>query len=324
MKFLLVNDIHATERAPSSCTDSYTDDLFDLLAQTVRMTWEDTDIEAVIWAGDVFHHKAPTRTSHRLVQRMVSVVQGYRCPLWIVPGNHDIQNDRLDSVMSTQPLGVLARSGATLLSGWNPGGYCRVYGVPWLQTWDDEHVTTALRDYVLGRGQYPTLVVTHAPLYPPGQELEFENYPVAKFAKAMQGHGHVHYGHVHERHGVYQAGGVTFCNPGALSRGSLHEHNLTRIPAVVLWDAATGEFREIQLDARPASAVFRLTEHAEAVDAQDRYREFLESVGSATLEVLSVESVSDHVRGLGLPAGEVTLAEELLAWATAEEAGAKR
>lgn len=317
-EYLLVNDIHLADRPPSSCTDSYTDDLFGLLHQTVLLAGS-AGVEAVIWAGDVFHHKAPSRTSHRLVQRVIALIESYPCPVWIVPGNHDVQNDRMDSVLATQPLGVLARSGARLLSGWAPDRL-PVYGVPWLQHWDDEHVDAALQGF-RSRGvtrPYNTLVVTHAPLYPPGLELPFENYPAEQFASAMGGHGCVHYGHVHERHGIYEVRGVRFCNPGALSRGSVHEHNLTRIPAVALWDDQTGKFTEVQLQARPADQVFRLGDVHEAADLQMRLDEFLAGVGTASLGVLSSEAVLAHVASLGLPAGDVPLIEELLAHAAAE------
>ena len=78
----------------------------------------------------------------------------------------------------------------------------------------------------------------------------------------MGGAGSVFYGHVHEPHGVYEAGGVTFCNNGALSRGSLHEYNLTRQVGCTLWDSETGEFEFVPLDAKPASEVFRLAGEA--------------------------------------------------------------
>jgi hypothetical protein len=153
-------------------------------------------------------------------------------------------------------------------------------------------------------------------------ELEYEFYPAPKFAEAMGGRGSCYYGHVHERHGIWYTepassfldGGpqVTFCNPGALSRGSLHEHNLTRMPGVAIWDSADGQFTEITLNAKPPEQVFRLQEKQQVTDMTGRLEEFLVSVGSTQLEVMSVESVVAHVRGLGLSEADTTLAIELL------------
>jgi DNA repair exonuclease SbcCD nuclease subunit len=274
----------------------------------------------VVWAGDVFHHKGPSRTPHSLVQQLISIGQSYRCPWFIVPGNHDIQHDRLDSIQDTQPLGVLYQAGAVRLEGW--ASDCGVtgvplYGVPWQQHWTDEAVREAFREFTPRNDG--SLVVTHAPLYPPGQELTFEYYPAEMFAEAMgPGSGYVAYGHVHEPHGVWQANGVTFCNNGALSRGSLHEYNLTRQVGVTLWDAETCEFSFVPLKAKPAEEVFRLREKAQVTDMVGRLDDFLAGISQTSLATVSVESVMERLRTTGADAGTLALAEELLAHGAAK------
>jgi DNA repair exonuclease SbcCD nuclease subunit len=162
-------------------------------------------------------------------------------------------------------------------------------------------------------------VVTHAPLYPPGKELEYEYFPAARWAEAMGGAGYCFYGHVHEPHGTWECGGVTFCNNGALSRGSLHEYNLTRQVGCTIWSDESGEFEFVPLDAPPASEVFRLTEKKQVTDMQGRLDSFLEDIGGIRLDSLSPESVLAHIKSLGLGKPAETLAEELLA----EAQGAK-
>ncbi len=334
---MVVNDIHASAHPPSSCTDSYNDDLMDLLQQTVVLQ-RNRGIAAVVWAGDVFHHKGPGRTPHWLVQRLIDIGQSYRCPWYIVPGNHDLQHDRLGSIEETQPLGVLFRAGAIKLDGWAATwteGYgddhLPLYGVPWQQKWTDEAVSAALADYrrevyspttaqvIRGEANQPALIVTHAPLYPPGKELTFEFYPAEMFAEAMgPGSGYVAFGHVHEPSGVWQANGVTFCNNGALSRGSLHEYNLTRQVGVTLWDAQTCEFEFVPLNARPADQVFRLREKAEVTDMAGRLDDFLAGVSQTSLDTVSTESVMERLRATGADPGTLALAEELLAHASAK------
>jgi DNA repair exonuclease SbcCD nuclease subunit len=330
--YLLLSDIHLCDKPPSSCTESYADDLFDLLEQTVKVARR-RKAAAVVWAGDVFHIKTPSRTSHELVNRTKDLIDAYPCPVFIVPGNHDIRHDRLDSIDS-QPLGALFRRHAIRLEGW--GGYdahtqYMIYGVPWLSGYgdygsyngDDSHppielnLAEALRGWrhqVLeaGTGSEHPLVVAHAPLYPPGQENQFEYFPAARWAEAMGGAGSVFYGHVHEPHGVYTAGGAVFCNNGALSRGSLHEYNLTRPVGCTLYDTVTGEFEFVPLAAKPAAEVFRLSEKQQVTDMQGRLDEFLASVGSTSLGAVSVESVIAHIKTLGLGRDAEELAAELV------------
>lgn len=316
-KYLCVNDIHATRRPPSSCTETYWPDLLDLLYQTTDVARE-RDVRAVVWAGDVFHHKAPSRTDHGLVQDLIEVIRAHPCPLLIVPGNHDLQHDRLDSIDVTQPLGVLFKAGARRLEG-RSAAFPHLYGVPWQQQWSAEGVRAALRGYREDEfAQHGGLVVTHAPIYPPGSEPGYEGAeytPANWWSGSMDVRGSVLYGHIHEPHGVWRHGtgeGVTFCNFGALSRGSLDEYNLEREVGCALWDSTTGEFEFVPLKAKPASEVFRLQQREEVKAARQRLDGFLSGVDAVTLGLLSVESVVAHIRKAGHPAGVADLAEELL------------
>ena len=297
---------------------TYWPDLLDLLMQTAAIAAE-REVAAVVWAGDVFHHKAPSRTDHGLVQDLIRVIQAYERPVYVVAGNHDVQHDRLASIEATQPLGVLYKAGALPLDGWAQGNL-PLYGVPWQQRWSAERireVLTAWERDLMAR----SLVVTHAPIYPPGQEKPWECTPAAWWASALadgtMGHG-LFYGHVHEPHGVYEVDGTRFCNNGALSRGSLEEFNLNRLVGCTLWDDETGAFDFVPLRSRPASEVFRLREHDQAVTAQGRLDNFLAEIGSVRLPRLSVEGVTEHIRSLMLGPEIEELAEELLAQAAYE------
>lgn len=323
-KILLLSDVHASRRPPSSCTDSYWPDLLGLLWQSVEIA-RLTDVSAAVWAGDVLHHKAPSRTDHGVIQDLIRVIKGHPCPVAITPGNHDVQHDRLDSIEVTQPLGVLYLSGALRLEGWmgpDEEDPHVLYGVPWLQDWAAENVAAALEDY--RRDSYGcSLVVTHAPIYPPGSEPRHEDAeftPADWWADAMGHQGCLFYGHVHEPHGVWEHGGVTFCNNGALSRGSLDEYNLSRQVGVTIWDGLAGEFEFAPLKARPAEEVFRLRERDRAVTSRAALDGFLADVGEVTLDVLNVESVIAYIEASGVGADVIELARELL---TAETHGGK-
>jgi DNA repair exonuclease SbcCD nuclease subunit len=319
-RILQVNDIHAADRPPSSCTEEYTEDIFDLLGETVGVAVE-YQVSAVVWTGDVFNSKAPARNSHWLVKRLARVGRAYDLPWYIVPGNHDMQHDRLDSIHDTQPLGDLF--------GWSNGpkmlvGQCRefqcLYGVPWLQEWTNETVGEALRGFREEWVQGKRLVCAHVPLYPPGTELPYEYYDAVMWASAMGNIGYCAYGHVHEYHGTWECAGVTFHNPGALSRGSLHEYNMTRPVKVSVWDSADGSFTEVELlKAKPAEQVFRLREKQQLTDTAGKLDDFLARVGSTRLEVLSVEAVLEHVRTRNVGKDVEDEVAELLDWSRHQE-----
>src|SRR3974390_344398 len=322
---LLVSDIHARRRPPSRCTATYWADLLELLKQT-NVLARLRNAVTVTWAGDVFDHNAPSRTGHGLVQDLQRVIALYPGPLFGVAGNHERQYDTIDSVTTTQPLGVLLRMHRVFeLNGWHrdhQAPVAQLYGVPWLQHWSEE----AIRDALAGWREpvmplQPALVVTHAPIYPPGDEPRYEGAeytPADWWAEAMGHEGFLFYGHIHEPHGVWRHGGVTFCNNGALSRGSLEEHNLEREVGVTWWDDETGDFDFMPLDARPASEVFLVEQAAGQAAAQDRLDAFLASFNEVRLPRLSVEGVIAHIRTQGLSAEVIELAEELLTAAAHE------
>lgn len=283
MKYLLVGDIHLADRPPSSCTETYTDDLFDLLEQTVALE-EEHDCDGTIWAGDVFHIKAASRNSHRMVQRAIDLGSKYR-DWWVAAGNHDMENDRIESLVK-QPLGVLYKSGAKFLDQEN--GPPHVLGVPWQQDW--------FGDFKPPQIHRDGLLVAHAPLYPRAPvHPEYVSY---EWWGAQQGLGACYYGHVHDIHGATLVDEVWFCNNGAITRGSLHESELVRPVFVTVWDPSdhlpeTGPFIPIMLKYKPASEVFRLAEISENKTATVRVEEFLAEVGRTQLSMVTLESVME-------------------------------
>lgn len=322
----LLSDIHLTRRAPVNCTESYLEDLFDLLRQAFAV-FARRKVAAALVAGDLFHHKAPTRTDHEIVGTLAEMFQSLDYPVWIVPGNHDMQNDRIESVGKTQPLGVLYKDrSAYCLDGWM-GGEHPVFGVPWQQHWSEERIAECLRpwrEYTPFEATSESyLIVTHAPIYPPSCEPRYEGAeltPADWWAEAAGGSPGAHsvfYGHIHERHGTWERGGVTFCNNGALSRGSIGEDNLTRAIGATLWTPGEG-FEFVPLDAKPAAEVFRLREHGQAVTSQMSLDTFMAGLGSTVLPRLEPESVLARFREDDAGADEIALAEELLDWAGAE------
>jgi DNA repair exonuclease SbcCD nuclease subunit len=306
-KLLLIPDVHLSDKPPSIRTDAYVDEILEKLRYAMELAAV-RGCEAVVQAGDLFHIKTPNRNSHRLVQAVHEVLTSIDLPVYVVPGNHDLSNDRIESLPS-QPLGSLARmSGIELLQGPHPT--LPLYGLPYQPDWrnlpqilaeykewaDERH----LKDF-----SWIPLLVTHAPIFPPGEDPPYDYIAAEDWAELMMV-GDCYYGHIHDPHGVYRtkAPGVTMCNNGALSRGSLHEKTLKRQPAVTIWDSeVVGErFTREEVPHKPAEEVFRL-DIKEATDQRsNRVQEFLSEVGQVTLTNLTVEEVVAHAETAQLDA----------------------
>jgi DNA repair exonuclease SbcCD nuclease subunit len=302
---LLVGDLHLRDRAPRSRHEPYLDEIIEILNHLAVLEGE-LGADAVVFAGDIFDHPQPARTSHKTVLKAIRAFKEFKNP-WIVVGNHDTTHHRLDSVREQQPLGVLLEAGvAQELDGWHPE--LPIFGVPWQQDWHElETPHRALAGWRAGRqGQLTdlnsSLVVTHAPIYPPATRDEqlFELVPTAGpdgLSAAMGNQGYCYYGHIHEDHGFFTDEGVVYGNVGAISRGSLTEYNQERAVQAALWDSEDG-FISIPLPHKPAAEVFKVAEAAVAKEQRLDLNEFLSSVGSTTISISSTGSVVDHIRAL--------------------------
>lgn len=320
-RIILVGDIHMRDTAPANAADTYPQDILDALTHIAWM--EDVlNADAVVWAGDVFHFPQPGRTSHACVLKMIKIVQMYD-NLYIVTGNHDISNHRLESIHEKQPLGILFAAGAKELVGWAPD--VPIYGVPWQQRWNDpEQWDEAFKNWRAGWdhgyhwGQERSLVITHAPIFPPkeAESVPYELVPTAALAEAMGGRGYLHYGHIHEDHGIFEDGGVTFANVGAISRGSIAEYNIHRDIKILLWTMDDADyddgFHEILIPARPAEEALKIVEAKEDKRAKVSLDEFLSEVGYREISITDTGSVADHIRTMELKPSVKTLALSIL------------
>jgi predicted phosphodiesterase len=296
VEVLLVGDIHVSDTPPVNCTPSYTDDIIEML-RWIAEEGQRRKVDAVIWAGDVFDKKAPSKNSHSLVLKMIDVIKYYEelgVPLWVVPGNHDLTNDRYETLHTTQPLGVLIAAGLRELSGWHET--LPVFGVAWQQDWD-ESLFPAFKEFADWSLSGEALAVTHASIFPPGKEPIYEHLLAADVAAAMGNQGYLQFGHIHDDYGIWETGGVTFANVGAISRGSLTESHMTRTVKIVSWQPTAG-FEEIPVPCRPAEEVFRVVEGKEKKQHVVETENFLQALGQSRIAMTSTSAVIDHIRDM--------------------------
>lgn len=305
MKILLVGDVHIADKPPSIRTDDYVHHILAKLEQ-LRGIYEAHECSASIFVGDIFHVKAASRNSHWLVQRLIDILRLLNP--WVVPGNHDIVYDRLDT-LDRQPLGVLFRSGAAnpligvdylMEMGGRP-----VFGIPWRSDW-----TTILDDIEEWKAGPGGLIVAHAPILPPGMTAPYDYIDAQELGQFLGKDADVFYGHIHDNHGVYttrhgtedvfETHAVQFCNFGAISRGSLHEQTLKRKPAVAVYDSLAHTFERVELVHLPVEEVFKLDIKQEEDLKDERVAEFLQSVDSTILEGLSIEAVLKDIEEMDI------------------------
>lgn len=207
-------------------------------------------------------------------------------------------NDSLKTIPS-QPLGTLAlQDNVMLLMGPDPD--FPVYGVPYFDPTPENF------QYWVGRymeddgpNKYP-FMVTHQAIFPKKEEPIYDYISAESWAEHFKATW-VAYGHIHSQMKAgaqYQIGGTWFCNEGSISRGSLHESSLRRKPSVAVFDseAKGNPFTSVMVPFKPAEEVFKLEaveilKHREAVAES-----FLSTLGSDTLNYLTLEGILDDAR----------------------------
>ena len=302
-------DVHLSDRAPSSRTDDWTDAVFDKLGQ-VRDLAREVNAAAIIDGGDFFHIKSPGRNSHALVNRTAEHHSTYPCPVYCTPGNHDsVYGDY--SFLPQQPLGVLYSTGVfkrlydehEAVFRRSGGVTVRVVGVPYHGTsYDMERFTS------IEKGDEDILIcVAHVLASHKGGTM-FEGEDIIKYADLLDTAPDVYlFGHWHKNQGVETLGGKQFVNIGSLTRGTLSQDNLDRIPsAAVLRCTEKGvEVEVAPLNVRPAEEVFDVEGRERQVRRQMEMDSFVDAIRESLQPPEDGETLADVVAGMGDVPNEV-------------------
>lgn len=296
-------DVHLSDRAPSSRTDDWADAVFDKLGQ-VRDLAREVNAAAIIDGGDFFHIKSPTRNSHALVNRTAEHHANYPCPVYCTPGNHDaVYGDY--SFLPQQPLGVLYSTGVfkrlydehEAVFRRSGGITVRVVGIPYHGTsYDMERFTR------IERGNEDILIcVAHVLASHKGGTM-FEGEDIIKYADLVDTAPDVYlFGHWHKNQGVEEIGGKQFVNIGSLTRGSLSQDNLDRVPAAaVLRCTEQGVEIEVKpLNVRPAEEVFDVEGRERQVKRQVEMDSFVTAIRDALQPTEGEQTLAEAVTGMG-------------------------
>ena len=310
VKLIWRTDVHLSDKSPSSRTDNWKDTVLKKLRRVGELASQHK-AHAVIDGGDFFDIKSPTRNSHSLVREVIELHNEYPCPTYANVGNHDcVYGDY--SYLHQQPLGVLFSSGCfkrlydeheALITGIsvNELGFeeemvVRVVGIPYHGTEYDMERFTSIKK---GKEDY-LVVVAHVLASSKGGTM-FENEDIIKYSDLADLDPDVWmFGHWHQDQGITKIGDKTIVNVGSLTRGSLTQDNMDRIPTPILLDFSLDGvlIERLDLEIKPSEEVFDLERKAKKEATNFTMEKFAESIK----ESLSVKgekgSVLDTVRSL--------------------------
>jgi DNA repair exonuclease SbcCD nuclease subunit len=304
IKLVWRTDVHLSDKAPSARKDDWVEAVFDNLTQ-VREIAASTGASAILDGGDFFHIKSPNRNSHELVRRTLEHHSNYPCPVYCTPGNHDsVYGDY--AFLPQQPLGVLYASGLfkrlyddheALFIDPSSGLKVRVVGIPYHGTKYDMGRFKTLR-----KGDEDWLVcVAHVLASAKGGSM-FEGEDIIRYEDLASTAPDVFcFGHWHKNQGITTMGGKHIINIGSLTRGTLSQDDLTRIPscAVMSFTLDGVDIKAVELDVKPPEEVFDLDRRSRDINKSLDMDAFIGSLSEGLMSQNSL-SLIDSVRGMSI------------------------
>jgi Icc-related predicted phosphoesterase len=299
---LTVGDIHISDVNPRSRKDNFKETILGKLDQ-IRSIAGDLKADAVLLTGDLFNIKIPIKNSHDLNRELIETFKRFKCPVYAIPGNHDLTADDLDT-LPEQPISVLFASGA--LKNLNheiinkKGFKVSLVGIPFTKKLDLETLKIPPKEDVAAQ-----VCLMHIYASPQGGKL---------FKERLYGYDELSVlspdifvlGHYHEDQGVQWLDNRCFINLGSISRGTLTEEHLDHKPKIG-FIKITGDEKviitadSILLDIKPAEEVFdikkRNDEKKEGLDIQKFVEHLITEATAADTKKLTVE---DHLKTMTL------------------------
>lgn len=106
MKILHITDSHATVKAPASRRDIYYVAFLKKMYE-LKYVIKQEGINIILHTGDLFH---TPNVSDKFTGILAEIIKSYGIPMYVVPGNHDIEGHTIDTLDQTK-LGLLAKTG---------------------------------------------------------------------------------------------------------------------------------------------------------------------------------------------------------------------
>lgn len=297
----MCGDIHFSDTSPATRIDEYEEAIFDKVRQ-IKALMIEHNASAFISTGDVFHHPTPSKTSHRLVNRIIKEFSGFR--FLTVAGNHDLYHARLDS-LPAQPLGVLFETGTCENIDLSPIDFIsgslnvRLLGLSYGRTFEDYlSLDKGNADYLIS--------VVHEFCDASGSDFFGEKrWSFKDMAESNTDYTLV--GHDHSPQKFYEYRGKVFDQPGSLMRGALTTDNVSRDVVVTLltiekFEGKVSNYqRRIALKTTSGDKVFNVKKKEDQVEVQNSFKEFCERlIESSSSRSASSDLVSSTLENMDL------------------------
>ncbi len=313
IKFGIVGDVHISDNPPSTRKDDYRTTVLNKLNFIVDYA-NDHNYRALFFLGDLFHKKIPFHNSHTMISALITLFSGCKCPVYVVPGNHDIHGNM--SSFEGQPLNVLVKSGVVQIFDGIPVVFatgkfiCSVNGAEYLPARDSKENTELYQLAHCEESNYK-ISMFHQMILPDDKRF-FSNFVNFKDLKDLPvdlvccGHYHDGYQPALQKY----SDSISFLNPGSITRGTSEQSNLDKKPKfteLILENDSLGfiksTFTDVEIPFLPADQVFDFTviERNHQKKDMHQFMDGLSEMESQSLSTQDPVAVLNVLKTMGLP-----------------------
>lgn len=299
---LTVGDIHISDTNPRSRIDNFKESILDKLEQ-VKKAAVKLRADAVLLTGDLYNLKNPSKNSHDLNRELISLFRSFKCPVYSIPGNHDLTADDIDTI-DLQPISVLFASGAVINLSIKPIVLQKkdlkvsLVGIPYKK---EIHLDTLK---LPPKGDCNAQVcVMHIYAGPEAGKMYKERLYGYGELGALEADVFV-LGHYHFDQGVQWAGKKCFINLGSISRGTLTSERIDHQPKFGFIKVTRDEgivADSIPLKVKPPAEIFDLKKREEEEKESQAIEHYVEHlVAEASLADGKNGTVEDQLEKMSL------------------------
>lgn len=292
-KAITFTDIHLADKNPASRIDEYMESILNKLEQA-RDICIDRKIDVALCGGDIFHIKTPTKNSHYLVSKTISVFKSFPCPIYSIYGNHDLRQDNI-TTLSKQPFYTLVKSGALsyLRDEFLCDGNIRIFGMDYCSFPNEVDFNKE------NKGEKIQICVAHVNASSTFSDLFGEKVYRYQDLKDTTPDIFV-FGHYHPDQDIEIHNAKHFINVGSLSRGSLKKDELSRIPQlgyIEISDDFKIKTAKIPLKVLPSNEIFDLELRNKEEKDNEEIEKFITEMKDK-LTVCKSDDLGDKIRSL--------------------------
>lgn len=302
IKVVCIADPHLSAYNPTSYRVDYWNNCRSLLGQLQKFVVR-AEVDAVVWAGDIFHLKNPARNPLWFISEVMEQLRDFRVPCLGILGNHDLKYGSMQGLKG-QPAEILAASGLFHLLDREDvlihaaDFSLRIAGESFNHGLADgvKGKTKSENEHLMSVGHFWFGTVTGEfygePMFGPDY---FADSQVDTFV----------IGHHHDDQGVVEVGGKRFVASGSMNITGAHKGDLDRRLAATLVTVKSISLVEtniLRLKSLPIGELLDLEVREAAIKEEKELDSFVESLSSVDLKgadpetILAEMEIGDDVR----------------------------